>query len=69
MHWRRDSPAACGENHGKAACTPAAHEGPHAAAAGSALKEAAAHGKPMPEQAPGRSYGWWRGAHTEPVCF
>ena len=40
----------------------AAHGGTHTAAGGYDLKEAAACGEPMQEQAPGRSCSPWRGA-------
>lgn len=43
---------------------PVACGGTHTGAG--ALKEAAAHGKPMPEKAPGSR---WKGAHTEAICF
>jgi len=61
---RADSPAARGEDHGGAGCSHAAHGGPHNAACGYALKKAAALGKPMLEQAPGRSRGQGVGDHA-----
>ena len=43
-------PAACGEDHARADIHTAASGGPHAAAGGYALKEAAAHGEHMQKQ-------------------
>ena len=45
------------DNHSGADSHTAAHGGPHTAAGGYILKEAAAHGEPMQVQAPGRSCG------------
>ena len=55
------------EDHGGVAIHTAAHGGPHDGAGGHVLKEAAAHGEPVLEQAPGRNCGPWRGAHTGAV--
>jgi len=52
------------EDHAGADIHTAAHGGPHSTAKGNALMEAAAHGKPTQEQAPGRSCGLWREVHT-----
>lgn len=43
------------KDHSGADMHTAAHGGPYAGAGGYALMEAAAHGDPTPEQAPGRS--------------
>ncbi|KAK4806141.1 hypothetical protein QYF61_001064 [Mycteria americana] len=56
------------EVHSRADIHPAACGGPHAKASGCALKEAAACGEPMLEQAPGRNCGLCRGAHAG-ACF
>jgi len=47
------------EDYAGADIHPAAHGGPHATARGCALKEAAAHGEPMEEEAPGRNWDLW----------
>ena len=75
----RDPPAARGEDHGEAGCPPAAHGGRMRGCRDSTcspwrtpcrsrwrhLKEAAACGKPMLEQVPGRTGGpVQRGAHA-----
>ena len=57
------------EDHGGVAIHTAAHGGhaPHDGAGGHVLKEAAAHGGPVLELAPGRNCGPWRGVHTGAV--
>jgi len=52
------------EGHSRADIHTAACRGPHGGASGYALKEAAAHGEPMPEQAPGRSCSPGTGARA-----
>lgn len=52
------------KDHGEADIYTAAHGGPHAAADGYSLKEAAHSREPTLEQAPGRSYSPWKGAHA-----
>ena len=52
------------KNHTGADIHTAAHGGPYAGAGGYALKEAAAHGDPTLEQAPGRSCCLGREAHA-----
>jgi len=47
-----------------AAMHPADHEEPYATAGGCALKEAAPHGEPKLQQAPGRNCSPWREAHA-----
>jgi len=75
----RDSPGAYDEDHGDAGCPPtapggpyagtdicpSAHGGPHAGAGRYALKEVAAYGELMQEQAPGRVCRPWK-AHVRP---
>lgn len=79
-HQRRDSPVACGENHGETGCPPAAHRGPwwskysltsceglRTGAGGWALDEDAAHGKSMLEQDSQKHSASWREATEEKV--
>ena len=52
------------EHHSGADTHAAARGGPHVAAGGHALKEAATHGVPTSEQAPGRRCSLWKGSHA-----
>jgi len=77
-HRSRDSPAACGEDHGEASCPPAADGGPwwsryppaaregsHAGAGGCAWRRLRPRGEPVLEQAPSRTCGpMERGAYA-----
>ncbi|KAK4824529.1 hypothetical protein QYF61_016109 [Mycteria americana] len=56
------------ESHAEADIHTVARGGPHVGASGCALKEAAAHGDPIQEQAPGRSCGPRRRVHAG-ACF
>ena len=64
LRWSRFVPLQPTEDHGEADIHTAARRGPHAAADGHSLKEAAASGEPTLVQAPGSSYSLQRGAHT-----
>jgi len=58
----RDSPAVWGEDDDEAGCPSATHGQPHTTAGGCVLKEAAAHGELMLEQASGKTCDLW-GTH------
>ncbi|GAB0179513.1 zinc finger and BTB domain-containing protein 5 [Grus japonensis] len=82
-HWNRVFLATHGEDCDEADCSHAVHGedyvgadiytatcgGPHTRAYEYALEEAAAHGDPMPEQAPGRDHAHGEEHTQEHVCW